>query len=73
MTMKNRQPRACKKLEAWLVLNEISRAEFAEQIGVDRSVVYKWLDGTHRPKWPWRTDVIDRITNGAVQADDWTK
>lgn len=64
--------KAAHKLQAWLTLHEITRAEFAEVIGVDRSTVYRYLDGTMRPAWS-QVRAITEKTGGAVDANDWVE
>lgn len=58
------------QLRIWLQSVDKSPREFAREIGVSRTNVYKYLRGERRP----RDDVMRRIyevTNGLVSPNDW--
>ncbi len=58
------------KLGAWLTAKEMLPSAFADGIGVDKSLVSRWLDGSVIP----RRDNMRRIrefTNGEVTANDF--
>lgn len=58
------------KLAAYLKCVETSPVQFAEQIGVDRTTVYRWLRGARVPN----RDTLERIrmeTKGRVTANDF--
>ena len=57
------------KLEKYLEIRDLSKAEFAKMIGVTRQSVYRYING-RPPEW----DILREITaktDGAVQANDW--
>lgn len=57
-------------LAEYLRSNDLSNATFAEQIGVDRATVGRWVDGISLPRKGHRR-VIAEVTNGAVTAADF--
>jgi DNA-binding transcriptional regulator YdaS (Cro superfamily) len=50
--------------------NEIRPSDFAKLIGRHPATVYRWLDGSTRPRWD-EIEKIDNLTNGQVTASDW--
>lgn len=58
------------KLGAWLTAKEILPKDFAAGVGVDKSLVSRWLDGTVIPR---RENMrrIREFTNGEVTANDF--
>lgn len=59
------------KLKNWLELKGMNQSQFAEQIGVHRSTVYRYLSGDITPLFPEMVTAIDEATEGAVSALDW--
>jgi transcriptional regulator with XRE-family HTH domain len=55
-------------VEAWLRKHERSRAWLAEQLGVDRAVLWRWLMGQSTPRVDFALS-IQRITS--VSAGLW--
>lgn len=62
------------RLGDYLESKRMSAAEFAEQLGVDRSTVSRWLDTSggkiFRPRWD-QLPRIAEVTGGAVTANDF--
>lgn len=58
------------KLQHHLETNNIARREFAEQIGVDQSVLSRFCRGLARPGLD-KAVAIERATDGAVPAAYW--
>lgn len=58
------------KLSAWLAEKNMSGAEFADKVGVNRSTVGRWLDGTGKPGWDQLSKIRD-LTKSAVTANDF--
>jgi hypothetical protein len=57
-------------LREWMTITGTSDRDFAEQIGVARTIVVRYRNGLIRPSWP----VLDEIvvaTNGAVMPNDF--
>lgn len=58
------------KIEAYLKDNGLSQRQFAELIGVDESLVSRYMAKTTKPKVE-RMFEIERITNGGVPVSAW--
>ena len=58
------------KLKEYLNLNKISTYKFAEMVGANQSVVYRWAAEQQRPNWE-TIPAIMRATNGFVTAEDF--
>lgn len=56
------------RLAAYLADNAMSPDKFAELIGVDRSTVFRWIEGKSMPR-KRHLRAIARATNGAVTAE----
>lgn len=58
------------QLTDYLTANKIMPSAFAARVGVDKSTVSRWLDGSLRPGW----ESLKRIavaTDGQVTANDF--
>lgn len=53
------------KLKKWMERNHIDISSMAEKLGVDRSSVHKYLDGTRTPRLSIAAK-IEEITDGEV-------
>jgi transcriptional regulator with XRE-family HTH domain len=58
------------KLSDYLSDHQLTDAEFAGQIGRDRTAVTRWRRGTTRPDWDALARILD-VTDGAVTANDF--
>lgn len=54
----------------YLKKHKISVTAFAAQIGVDPDSVYRYRDGTRRPKWSVMPKIVE-ATGGKVTADSF--
>jgi len=60
------------KLEAWLKKEKISQSELARQLGVDTTIVCKWLMGLRRPNVD-NALAIERLTRSEVPVESWQR
>ncbi len=58
------------KLKQHLETHGISRKDFAEQIGIDQSVLSRFCNSLARPGLD-KAIAIERATDGAVPASSW--
>ncbi len=58
------------RLADYLATNDIKPVNFAGRVGVDRSTVSRWLDGSLKPGWKMLV-LIARETAGQVTANDF--
>ncbi len=58
------------KLGAWLKANDMLPSDFADAIGVDKSLVSRWLDGSVTPRRKNKA-LIRVFTKGKVTANDF--
>ncbi len=58
------------RLNAYLEKHDISPYAFAERLNVDRSTVFRWLEGKSMPR-KRHLRAIARETRGKVQANDF--
>lgn len=58
------------QLADYLSANNIMPSAFATQVGVDKSTVSRWLDGSLRPGWE-SLKRIAKCTGGQVTANDF--
>jgi plasmid maintenance system antidote protein VapI len=71
--MASRVPkRAGELLQKWLEENDKTAAWLAEQLGVDRVVLWRWMVGERTPRIE-HCAAIERITNSAVPAASWAE
>jgi DNA-binding transcriptional regulator YdaS (Cro superfamily) len=61
-------------LGKWLsrVNPPITQADLADKLGVDQTLVSKWLSGHRRPNVD-NALAIERLTGGAVPVESWRK
>lgn len=57
-------------LRSYLTDREMSAGDFAADIGVHPSIVYRWLAGDAKPSIE-NALAIDRVTDGAVPVAAW--
>lgn len=57
-------------LDQFLRTNGLTRAQFAERIGVGRLAVQRWATGHAKPRWQTIAK-IEAATDGAVTAADF--
>ena len=57
---------------AWLDSKKKSQDWLARELGVARSVLWRWLAGKQTPRIKHIAD-IERITKGAVKSGAWVK
>ena len=57
-------------LSEYLSAKKLTRAQFAEMLGVHAVTVSKWCSGAMRPEWS-RLRAIADATDGAVTAEDF--
>lgn len=62
--------RRMEELKAYLKLNGIKIADFAEMLGCKRDTIQKWLAGITRPNYFFAAR-IEIITKGAVTRLHW--
>ena len=60
------------KLKTYLTQNAINQSQFAALIGVHRSTVHRFIEGTRRPDLT-TLERIHRVTGGSVTAVDFFK
>jgi hypothetical protein len=53
------------KLAEWLRLREMSKSDFADAVGVDKSTVGRWIDGSAKPRWDQFPKIYE-VTDGEV-------
>lgn len=58
------------RLGEWLAAQKMSNTKFAELLGVDKSMVGRWVSGDVRPGWDTIPRIID-ATGGEVTANDF--
>lgn len=59
------------KLKTWILKDESRSIKFiSKEIGVSRTCVSNWLSGVNRPEYFFRV-LIQIMTNGEVEVDDW--
>ncbi len=61
---------AGEKLQAWREAKGLSRAKFAAQCGLNRSLILKYEDGKVTPSVAGRM-LIETETGGAIKRGDW--
>jgi DNA-binding transcriptional regulator YdaS (Cro superfamily) len=57
-------------LEDWIIQKQLTDAEAAVLLGVDRTTVCRYRNGRRYPS-PFRLGVIAKVTGGAVMPNDW--
>ncbi len=58
------------KLSEWMEPRDISASDLADLLGVHKSTVGRWLDGSGKPSWE-QLGKISSLTEGAVTANDF--
>lgn len=57
-------------LNAYLAANNLTDADFANQIGRDRTTVSRWRRGTTQPDWDG-LEAVSKATSGLVSPNDF--
>ncbi len=57
-------------LAEWMAITKTTDRDFAENIGVARTIVVRYRNGLLRPSWPVLDEIV-RATNGAVMPNDF--
>lgn len=60
------------RLGDWLTAKKMTDADFATKVGVDRSTVGRWVDGSNMPRRRNMADIA-RVTDGQVTANDFVE
>ena len=58
------------RLEEWRLANNISVKELAAELNLGVTYIYKYLNGTRKPRIELIKE-IEILTNGQVTIDDW--
>lgn len=58
------------RLTDYLSTHGISIGEFATEVGVNQTTIYRFINGSRRPSWDAMA-AIYKATKGAVSAEDW--
>ncbi|NRA88323.1 MAG: helix-turn-helix transcriptional regulator [Rhizobiales bacterium] len=58
------------KLKTWLTQADISRADFADEIGVNKRTITRYLDGDRKPGADIFSKIFD-VTKGNVTPNDF--
>ncbi len=63
--------RAGRLLLEWLRENHYTQAGIAEDIGISKQTLYKYIYGLRVPKEHPRWNLLEQMTDGFVKAKDW--